>query len=153
MLFLSIKRLVKSFKYALSGILRTVKFEQNMRIHITVANLIIAFAYFFGISKIEWAVLFFSIGFVIFAELINTAIERTADAVTEDYNDLIKYAKDAAAGAVIIAAITSMCIGVVLFGNFEKIISTLLYIVTHIHSLAVFLCLFILDIILLIKLK
>ena len=53
-------------------------------------NLIIPFAYFFGISNAEWATLVLAIGFVFFAELINTAIESLADAVTKENNEYIK---------------------------------------------------------------
>lgn len=150
---MSIKRLVKSFKYALRGVLKTVKTEQNMRIHLVAANLIIAFARFFGISKAEWAMLFLSIGFVIFAEFINTALENLADAVTKEYNEFIKYAKDASAGAVIVSAITAVLVGIALFGDLERISAALYYIVTHVEALAVFLCLFIIDILFLIKVK
>lgn len=146
---MSIKKLLKSFKYAFSGIVTAIKNEQNMRIHFVVGNLIIPFAYFFGISKAEWAMLVLAIGFVFFAELINTAVESLADAVTKEKNEYIKCAKDVAAGAVVISAITAICVGIALFGNAERIAETLVYIVTHIESIVIFLCLFIIDIILL----
>ena len=146
---MSIKKLLKSFKYAFSGIVTAIKNEQNMRIHFVVGNLIIPFAYFFGISKAEWAMLVLAIGFVFFAELINTAIESLADAVTKENNEYIKCAKDVAAGAVVISAITAICVGIALFGNAERIAETLVYIITHIESIVIFICLFIIDIILL----
>ena len=148
---MSIGRLIKSFKYAFSGILHTIKTEQNMRIHLVIANLIILFAYFFGITRIEWAVLFLTIGFVIFAEMVNTAIERMSDAVTKEYNINIKYAKDVAAAGVTIAAIVAVFVGIALFGDFVKIISTVTYIFTSSDALLVFLVLFIIDILFLFK--
>ena len=146
---MSIKKLLKSFKYAFSGIVTAIKNEQNMRIHFVVGNLIIPFAYFFGISKAEWATLTLSIGFVIFAELVNTAVENLADAVTKENNEYIKCAKDVAAGAVVITAITAICVGIALFGDVKRIADTLTYIFTHSESIIIFLCLFIIDIILL----
>ena len=146
---MSIKKLLKSFKFAFSGIVTAIKNEQNMRIHFVVGNLIIPFAYFFGISNAEWATLVLAIGFVFFAELINTAVESLADAVTKEKNEYIKCAKDVAAGAVVISAITAICVGIALFGNAERIAETLVYIITHIESIVIFLCLFIIDIILL----
>jgi len=144
---MSVKKFLKSFKYAFSGVFNTVKGEQNMRVHLVVASLIIPFAYFFGISKTEWAILSLSIGFVFFAELINTAVEKLSDAVTKEKNEYIKFAKDAAAGAVVVSGITAICVGFALFGNLKKIADTLTYIITHKESMLLFLCLFIIDII------
>lgn len=148
---MTIKKLLKSFKYAFSGIFFTVKTEQNMRIHITVASLIVPFAYFFGISKTEWIALILVIGFVVFAELFNTALENLADSLGKEQNVFIKAAKDTAAGAVTVAAITSVIIGIFLFGDLNRIKDTLVYIITHLHSIVIFVCLLISDTILLFK--
>lgn len=151
MCFLSVKRLIKSFKYAFSGILHTIKTEQNMRIHMVIASLIIFFAYFFGIKRTEWAVLFLAIGFVIFAEIINTAIERMSDALTNDYNINIKYAKDAAAAGVTVAAVIAITVGIALFGDALKIFNTITYIFTSKNAILAFLVLLILDILFLFR--
>ena len=74
--------LIKSFGYAFSGFAKAVKNERNLKIHLSVASLIIAFAYFFGLTRTEWAILFLAIGFVIASELFNTSVEWCADAVT-----------------------------------------------------------------------
>ena len=128
---MDIRKLLKSFKFAFSGIKRCVSTQQNMRIHLLFASLICYFAYFFGISKIEWAILLITIGFVIFAECINTAVEALGDAVTKDENFNIKVAKDVSAGAVTISAITSVLVGICLFGDGEKIVNTITYIFSH----------------------
>ena len=146
---MSIKKFLRSFKYAFSGIFSAVRNEQNMRVHLVVASLIVPFAYFFGLSKSEWAVLALSIGFVVFAELVNTAVEKLSDAVTKEKNEYIKVAKDIAAGAVVVAAITAVCVGIALFGDVERIADALRYIITHAETMIIFLCLFIIDIILL----
>lgn len=49
------------------------------------------------------------------AEGINTAIEAVCDQVSGQYAMLIKRAKDVAAGAVLILAITSVAIGCIIF--------------------------------------
>ena len=128
---MDIKKLLKSFGYAFSGLKECIKTEQNMRIHLSVASLIIYFACFFGITKIEWAILLITIGLVIFAECVNTAIEALGDAITKNENKYIKVAKDISAGAVTVLAITSVVVGIGLFGDDEKIIKTLTYIFTN----------------------
>ena len=48
-------------------------------------------------------------------ELVNTAVEAVVDLVTEEKKPLAKTAKDTAAGAVLIAAIASVIIGLLIF--------------------------------------
>jgi undecaprenol kinase len=68
------------------------------------------------LTMTEWLVLVLTIGFVIVAELLNTAIEYTVDMVCgKTYNELAKYSKDIAAGATLIAAIIAAIIGCIIF--------------------------------------
>ncbi len=147
---MDIKKLFNSFKYAVSGIVHTLKNEQNLKIHMIVASLIIPFAYFYEITRQEWAVLIVSIGFVIFAELINTALEEALDAYSKEKNINIKHAKDIAAGAVLFAAISSVGVGIALFGDIQRIAKTLAYIFTDFIHLFIFLIILAVDIIFLI---
>ena len=119
-----------SFYYAFEGIIGAVRRETHLRFHIMIAVLIMIFAYFFGITKTEWAILLVDIGMVISAELINTAIEKTVDTATKDILPTAKLAKDAGAGAVLVLAIVSIFVGICLFGNLEKIKNTLILIFT-----------------------
>lgn len=109
------KRLVKSFKYAIQGIITGIKQEQNMKIHITIMILVIIFGILLKISKMEWIICIIQFGFVISLELVNTAIESTVDLITLKKHPQAKIAKDVAAGSVLIAAITSAIIGLIIF--------------------------------------
>lgn len=135
-----------SFKNAFSGFLATVRNERNMRVHLSVANLIIIFAYFYGISKAEWAVLFVIIACVIGAELFNTAIENAVDTSTDKICKTAKIAKDSAAGAVLFFSIVSIVVGFMLFFDVAKINETLFYIFTDLKVLIVCLVIGIIDI-------
>lgn len=128
---MDIRKFLKSFKFAFLGLKNCIKTQQNMRVHLLVGSLICYFAYFFEISKIEWAILLMVIGFVLFAECVNTAVEALGDAVTKEENLNIKIAKDVSAGAVTISAITSLAVGICLFADGEKIVKTVTYIFTH----------------------
>ena len=108
-------RLWNSFSYAIAGIKTALRSERNMRIHFIVSLLVIGCAVFFSISKMEWLLVILAIGGVFSLELINTAIERVVDLVTEEYHPLAKQAKDLAAGAVFIYAITAVLIGMIIF--------------------------------------
>ena len=70
-----INRLFRSFKYAFEGILYTLKYEQNMLIHIMATILVVILGLIVKLSTIEWLFCILFIGIVIATELINSSIE------------------------------------------------------------------------------
>ncbi|MGB5823967.1 MAG: diacylglycerol kinase [Proteocatella sp.] len=111
--------LISSFNYAVEGMIYSLMSQRNMRIHYIVALIVLVASLFFDLTRIEMAVLFLSIGFVVVAEMLNTAIESAVDLTTTEYSPLAKIAKDVAAGAVLISVINSLAMGYLLF--FDKI--------------------------------
>lgn len=107
--------LLKSFSYALSGILAAIKEERNIRIHLFATVAVSLMAIYFSISPSEWLCLLLAIGGMLSLELVNSSIERVVDLVTEDFHPLAKQAKDMAAGAVFLFAIISVVMGAVIF--------------------------------------
>ncbi len=114
------KSLIKSFKYAINGIIIGLKEEKNMKIHFLFVILVTTFGIVLKITKIEWIICIILYGLVISSELINTALEATVDLITDKYDEKAKIAKDTAAGAVLVLAIISAVIGVIIF--FPKLI-------------------------------
>ena len=108
-------RRILSFKHAFSGILTALKEEPNLKFHFLVGFIVIIFSIILNISKVDWIIILFLIGFVISVELTNTAIEAVVDAFTDQEHPGAKLAKDISAGAVLIAAITSAVIGILIF--------------------------------------
>ncbi len=109
------KNLIKSFGYAFSGIGYCICNERNMRIHLCFAAYMIGFLTvydFFEVSKAEFAVLVGLCALVMALEAVNTAVEKAVDLVTKERNELARISKDAAAGAVLIAAIASVVAGI-----------------------------------------
>lgn len=109
------KKLRHSFKYAFNGIKTCINNEQNMFIHFTVATIVVIGAILFKISVIEWMLCLVMIALVFAAELINTSIENLCDLVSQEENKFIKVAKDTAAGAVLVFAISAFLIGIMIF--------------------------------------
>ena len=72
-------------------------------------------AYYFKVTKIEWLVLILTISAVLVVELVNTSIEVTLNYLTKEHNLDVKAAKDIAAGAVLVASIASVIIGLIVF--------------------------------------
>ena len=90
--------LLRSFRYAAAGIAQCLLRERNFRIHITAVCTVIWLSRFYPFARGEKALLAALCGLVLAAELMNTAVERTVDLVTQERRPLAKYAKDAAAG-------------------------------------------------------
>lgn len=115
---MKVRRKIKdSLSYAIAGIVYVLKTQRNMRVHFTVAIAVLFFSSFFNLSNFELLAIFFAIVLVILSEMVNTAIESTVDILTEEYNSKAKIAKNVAAGAVLIAALNSVVIGLVVFLN------------------------------------
>ncbi|MDN4607051.1 diacylglycerol kinase family protein [Sporosarcina highlanderae] len=105
----------KSFHYALKGIQHGFSAERNMKFHCIAALGVIFGGVLTGLSKLEWLTIIILIGGMIALELMNTAIERTVDLVTDDFHPLAKQAKDLASGAVLVFAICSAIIAMIIF--------------------------------------
>ncbi len=108
-------KLTFSFKYAFEGIISTIKEERNMFIHFLISIIVIIAGFYVRLSLNEWLICLLLFALVFSLELINTAIENTVDLVTTKKNKKAKIAKDAAAGAVLIAAIFASIIGIIIF--------------------------------------
>jgi undecaprenol kinase len=108
-------RRASGFRAAFSGLRRLITSERHFQLHLIAATCAVITAAFLNFSRLEWATLLVTIGLVLVAEGLNTAIERAIDTTTPSFHPLAKAAKDIAAAAVLIAAIISVIIGFLLF--------------------------------------
>ena len=92
--------------------------EKHMRNHFISALVVLLLTLFLRITPIEFALLALSILFVLFAELINTAVEAVVDLVSPGYHPLAKVAKDTAAGAVLVAAMGAAIMGYLILARY-----------------------------------
>ncbi len=102
---------LKSFIYALKGIIFCIKNERNMRFHTVFCLYIIYFSFYFNLNYTDYALLFLAMSGVFVTEMLNTAIEKLCDFVCNKHNKLIGMIKDIAAGAVFVSALFAVCIG------------------------------------------
>ena len=108
-------RRATSFQAAFSGLRRLIRSERHFQLHLTAATCAIILAAFLDFSRLEWAILMVTIGLVLVAEGLNSAIERAIDTTTPGFHPVAKAAKDIAAAAVLIAAIISVVVGILLY--------------------------------------
>lgn len=108
------KKFFKGFVFAFKGIRYTFNTQVNFRVQCFLAVFIIAFCFYLKISVTEWLWILGAVAIVLMAELGNTAIESLVDLVCPEYNIKAGIVKDIMAGIVVIAALTALCIGVLI---------------------------------------
>jgi len=103
------------FHYAWNGILYIIKTERNFRIHLVCGFLAVAASVWLDLKIVEWALIVLVIGLVLLAELVNSAIEMIIDYLKPEIHPSAEKIKDAAAGAVLVAAIAAVVVGAIIF--------------------------------------
>lgn len=104
-----------TFICALNGIKQAIKTETNLKIDCIIAILVIVAGFVFKINYIEWFMCILSIGLVLSAEIMNTAIETVVDMFTREKNELGGKAKDISAGSVLVIAVIAAILGCMIF--------------------------------------
>ena len=109
----------KNFWEALMNSLHGMKYaihqERNLKIQGILAIFAIGMGVFLKLSYLEWILLCLTIGMVLFAELMNTAVELLLDLYSQKYDEQIKFAKDVASSAVLLISVVSIVVGGILF--------------------------------------
>lgn len=144
------RNLLKSFVYAFRGITYCIAHERNMRIHLCFTAYMFGFLLvhdFFEVSRTQLALLFAVSGLVMALEAVNTAVEKAVDLATKEIKSLAKISKDAAAGAVLIAAIGSVAVGISILYQPEAFVKMFEYYKENIPVLIGFIISFIASVI------
>lgn len=105
-----------SLQHAVRGVRIALTTQRNARVHAAIATLVILAGAALRLSWSEWALLALAIGLVCVTELLNTAIEDAVDLVTTEHHPLAGRAKDIAAGAVLLASLTAIVVGLLVLG-------------------------------------
>lgn len=108
---------IKSVRCSFNGLSHVLKTERNFKIQVLCGISILLLGIEAKLSKTEWCILFLTVGLVLCMELINTCIEKTMDLVHPAYSEKVKVIKDIAAGAVTLASLVAVAVGVVLFSK------------------------------------
>jgi diacylglycerol kinase len=106
----------QSLVHAAHGLGFVLRTQRNARIHFAVAVVVIAVAAWLQLDVLRWSILILTIGAVGVGETINTAVEALVDLLSPEYHERAKVAKDVAAGAVLLLAITAVVVGLCVLG-------------------------------------
>lgn len=110
-------RRLHSFKYAFEGLFHALLNEANFRIQVLITIISIIAGMYYHITTTEWAVLTLTMGFLLFAEMVNTVVEEFIDHIIKEESQVAKIIKDLGAGFVLVAAFTTV---IILFLVFSK---------------------------------
>src|SRR5215831_866217 len=105
----------RSFAFAGQGVWYVVRTQRNMRVHLLAGAAAIVAGLVLRIGAADWACVLTAIGLVLTAETLNTVVEALTDLCTDEFHPLAKIAKDAAAGAVLIASAAALGVGLAVF--------------------------------------
>ena len=108
-----------AWKNAIDGIIYATTTQRNIKIQLVLAVLVVIVSLFFDLDRAEFLCFLFTIILILFAEMVNTAIETVVDLYVDVYHPKAKIAKDVAAGGVVITAINAIIVAYFLF--FDKI--------------------------------
>ncbi len=107
---------IAAFGHAFRGWRYVLKTQQNAWIHSVFATVVVIVGLWLGISPTHWAIIVLTIAMVFTAEFINTAIEAVVDLASPVHHPLAKVGKDVGAGAVLVAALAGVVIGLLILG-------------------------------------
>ncbi len=107
--------LISSFGYAIEGIKKAFKAERNLKVHTLAMVLVVVLGFILKLAVWEWVTCIILFALVIGAELFNTAIEEVVNLLSPEIRVHAKYAKDIAAGAVLVFAVASAVVGIIIF--------------------------------------
>lgn len=111
----TIRKRLRSFRFAFGGIKTMIKNEHNSRVHFVALVAVIIVGIVLKIELLEWVAISIVSGVVILTELLNSAIEKLADFVEPAWNEKIGSIKDYCAGAVLISALIAVIVGGLIF--------------------------------------
>lgn len=108
-------KMIRSFIPALLGLKSAFASENNIRFHLLAVIMVVAAGIYFHLPSGAWLWIVAAIGWVLTVEYMNTAIEKLTDIVSPQFDERAGNVKDIAAAAVLIATLTAIVIGVIIF--------------------------------------
>ena len=100
-------RVFKAAGYSLNGLRAALRYEAAFRQELLLVLLMAPAAFWVGQDAIQIILLLSALVLVLIVELLNSAIEAVADAVTLENNELVGRAKDLGSAAVLLSLLSA----------------------------------------------
>ncbi len=105
-----------SFKNAFAGLWWAITTQPNFRVHLTLSLIAVWLSWYLEVSRVEWAIIVFTIVLGLGAEMVNTALEAMTDLITREWRKDAKIAKDVAAGMMLTIAFGAVGVALLILG-------------------------------------
>ena len=109
------RKLTRSFRYAFRGLFHLAQNERSFKIHLIILVLVIFLSIYFHLSLIELAIILLISALVLVSEMFNSGIEVLLDIIYPEHNGKSKIIKDVMAGAVLVASLIAVVVGLLIF--------------------------------------
>ncbi len=109
------RAMFNSFRHALHGVARVAREEQNFRIQLTCAAVVLVLMFVLPVPPGEKALLLLATALVLVLELLNSVFERLTDLMKPRVHHYVEDIKDIMAGAVLVASLGAAGIGLAIF--------------------------------------
>lgn len=106
---------LKTCKNSINGLKSYAKEGKSIIFYMIGVIVEIIMGFLFNINGLEWILIVCILGIMLAVELLNTAIESACDAITKDYNSLIKNAKDCGSAATFVICIVAIILNIIIF--------------------------------------
>ena len=111
-----IRTRLAAFRHAFEGWWYLLRTQRNAWIHAVITIIVVALGFWLQITRSDWVAIVIAIALVWLAEFLNTALEAVVDLASPGHHSLAKAGKDVGAAAVLIAAGTSVIVGLLVLG-------------------------------------
>jgi len=105
----------RRFVDAFHGLTVAMRDQESLWVHFVFALAVVFLSAVLRVEALQWCVLTLCIAVVIALELINTAIERLVKTLHPEHDAGLAETLHMAAGAVLVAAMGSMVVGLIVF--------------------------------------
>lgn len=110
-----LKKRVRSFGFAITGIITFIRSEPHALLHFIATIIAVGAGFYYHINTMQWIAILTVITIVWITEMLNTVLEKVMDHISPDYHPRVKWIKDVAAGAVLLAALLALIVGAIIF--------------------------------------
>lgn len=105
-----IRNRLRAFRYAWDGLVDFFINQEPVLVHILAIGVALGTAWYLEFPTWKWVAFILCIGLTLSIEALNTAVEYVVDLVSPEYHELAGKAKDVAAAAVFLSALTAFTV-------------------------------------------
>lgn len=111
----SLLHILRGFRHAGEGVMDAYRSQKHMRFHFLAILAVALLSHLYRLETVYLCILTLSIALVVITELLNTVVESTLNLMVQTYHPGVRFAKDVAAGAVLIASLNAVVVGGLIF--------------------------------------